>query len=412
MDKYSSPHTRLAYRLVRYACSLLFACFSFCYLYFYQPGYLAQFQYHFSHGETTYQPLVGAVLVTLPLLLLGIFLHRAVRWPLRLSAVSWFPSAFLLAAVTSVRFPELPGYGTGTPLLALLLWLAAFLTVAFLCIIHPDASGERGEFSSYFSSNLLVLCLLFFMVGSLGYSSVSGHRELRTGRLLHEGKYAQAACCCADTAALTPRFFALRAAALAYQGQLGEHLFEYPVPAGVQGLLPAASDSLFVYDALPTLYRAMRAVPRRANHLRERDFLRKALLADSLPRPLVFDYLLCSHLLHGDLRAFTQLLPLRPDTLPATLPRHYREALALYRQSGAGVALPQSHDTRPVQSSRPQGSSQAGQGCMLQADEETEADFRRYQRLRTEARAGSEAAADSLTAYDGTYWKYFFTHFQ
>lgn len=412
MDKYSSPRTRLAYRLVTHACSFLFACFSFCYLYFYQPGYLAQFQYHFSHGETTYQPLVGAVLVTLPLLLLGSFLHRALRWPLRLSAVAWFPSAFLLAAVTSVRFPELPGYGTGTPLLALLLWLAFFLAVAFLCLLHPDASGERGECTSYLSSNLLVLSLLFFMVGSLGYSSVSGHRELRVGRLLHEGKYAQAASCFTDTATLTPRFFALRAAALACQGQLGEHLFEYPIPTGVERLLPAPSDSLFVYDALPALYRRMRAVPRHADHYCERDFLGKALLADSLPRPLVLDYLLCSHLLRGDLRAFAQLLPLRPDTLPATLPRHYREALVLYRHSGATAASLASRDARPVPVSQPQGVMPVGQGCLSQTDEEAEANFRHYQRLRTEARAGRQEAADSLATYSGTYWQYFFSRLQ
>ena len=411
MTQYSSPQTRLASRLVTCVCGVLFACFSFCYLYFYQSGYLAQFQYHFSHGETTYQPLVGAVLITLFLLLVGFLCQRALRWPLRQRAVAWFPPAFLLAAVTSARLPELPGYGTGTPALPLLRVLLAFCLVLLLCLLPPDATGERAPLSAYLSSNLFILCMLFLMTGLLGYSSVPGHRELRVGQLLHEGKYAQAVDCYTDTAGLTPRFFALRAAALAHEGKLGECLFAYPVPAGVHTLMPAQSDSLFVYDALPALYSGMRAVPRRTGHFRERDFLRKALLADSLPRPLALEYLLCSHLLHGDLRAFAQLLPLRHDTLPATLPRHYREALVLCRHFVTGAGQAGARHSHQAGAAWLHGSPEAAQAFSWPQDKEMETRYRRYRQLRMEASHGDLEAADSLSAYDGTYWQYYASHY-
>ena len=155
MVKYSSPHTRQIASLVPFVCSLVFAC---------------------SHGETTYQPLIGASLITLLLVLLGLFVHRIIRWPLRFAALAWFPSAFLLTAITSVRLPELPDYSSGTPWVAMAVALVVFVLCTILCCMHPDATGERSAFSSYLSSNLLVLSLLLFMTGVLGYSSEVGHR--------------------------------------------------------------------------------------------------------------------------------------------------------------------------------------------------------------------------------------------
>ena len=71
MVRYNSPHTRQVAKMMPYVCGIIFACFAFFYLYFYQADYLAQFQYHFSHGETSYNSFVGAVLIILPLLFLG-----------------------------------------------------------------------------------------------------------------------------------------------------------------------------------------------------------------------------------------------------------------------------------------------------------------------------------------------------
>ncbi len=412
MVKYSSPHTQFASRLMPCVCSVVFACFSFCYLFLYQPGYLAQLQYHCSHGETTYQPLVGAVLITLPLLALGLFFHRAVRWPLHLCAISWAPSAWLLSWVTCVRFPELPDSGSGTPVVGLVLFLAVSLLAAVLIRLHPDATSERGTLSGYLSSNLLVLSLLFFVTGVLGYSAVSGHHELRMGRLLHEGKYDQAVLCTADTAGVTYRLYALRAAALAGEGKLGECLFEYPIPHGARTLMPQQSDSLFVYDALPGLYRGMRAVPRCADNFHEQVFLRNALDIDSLPRPLVLDYLLCSCLLRGELQSFSRLLTSHADSLTTSLPKHYREALVLSQNLQRSEEHVTASASVATSSSHPIPSSHATHPHPAYFDEDMEASYERFLRLRVAARLGNEEASDSLACYAGTYWMYYASRFQ
>ena len=121
------------------------------------------------HGRAPIRLLVcrGKLL----LVLLGLFVHRIIRWPLRFAALAWFPSAFLLTAITSVRLPELPDYSSGTPWVAMAVALVVFVLCTILCCMHPDATGERSAFSSYLSSNLLVLSLLLFMTGVLGYSS-------------------------------------------------------------------------------------------------------------------------------------------------------------------------------------------------------------------------------------------------
>ncbi|MGN1257071.1 MAG: DUF6057 family protein [Bacteroidaceae bacterium] len=382
-----------------YICGIVFACFSFCYLYFFHAGYLAQFQYHFSHGETSYDPFVGAVLIILPLLFLGFFCHRLVRWPLRLHALSWFPSAFLLTAVSSFRFPELQDYGGGTPWLCLVLLLGFFVFIACLCLMHPDASGERGTFSSYLSSNLFVLMFLFFMTGALGYSSGPAHHELRVGRLLHEGKYDEAVDCCPSAEASTYRLYALRTAALAIDGQLGERFFTYPIPRNVLTLLPQQSDSLFVFNALPILYRSMHAVPSMPRTFNERKFLEGTLALDSLPRPLVLDYLLCSYLLHGELHSFSQVLSQCSDSLSTSLPRHYREALVLFSQ----LAL---------DSSKPVTISSSSKPVLTYEDEEMRESLLRFSRLRHAAQQGDVHAADSMSEYAHTYWMYYATHFR
>ncbi|MGN0233377.1 MAG: DUF6057 family protein [Bacteroidaceae bacterium] len=399
MVRYNSPHTRQVAQLMPYMCGIVFACFSFFYLYFYQADYLAQFQFHFSHGETTYESLVGAVLIILPLLVLVFFCHKVLCWPLRLCALSWFPSSFLLTTVTSFRFPELPDYDGGTPWFCLVSLFVLFVIVACLCLMHPDATGERGTFSSYLSSNLFVLLLLFFMTGALGYDSGPGHRELRVGHLLHDGRYEEAIDCCPATAASTYRLYALRTAALAIEGQLGEQFFGYPVPEGMQTLLPRQSDSLFVYDALPVLYRAMRSVPQSSDAFCERRFLENTLALDSLPRPLALDYLLCSCLLSGELHSFSQLLAQHSDSLSTSLPKHYREALTLFRH----LSPHRVRSVVPSSSSKP---------VFVYEDEVMEESLLRFLRLHQASMQGDRQALDSLSVYAQTYWMYYMSRFR
>ena len=48
-------------------CAVLFVLFTFCYLYFYQADVIAAAQHVFSGGQTRYDRLIGAVLITVGL---------------------------------------------------------------------------------------------------------------------------------------------------------------------------------------------------------------------------------------------------------------------------------------------------------------------------------------------------------
>ena len=385
--------------MMPYVCGIIFACFAFFYLYFYQADYLAQFQYHFSHGETSYNSFVGAVLIILPLLVLGLFCHGMFRWPLRFCALSWFPSAFLLTFITCLRFPELPDYSVGTPWISLISLFVLFIIVACLCLMHPDATSERSTFSSYLSSNFLVLIILFFMTGALGYDSGPGHRELRVGLFLQRGAYDEAVTLSSPEQGGSYRLYALRTAALALDGQLGERLFEYPIPEASQTLLPQQSDTLFVFSALPILYKQMRAVPLFTKSFSERKFLQNALALDSVPRPLVLDYLLCSYLLCGELQSFSEVLLQHTDSLTSSLPKHYREALIL-----------QSH--LALSSAKPVTVSPSSSSSSPYEDSEMHASLLRFDRLHQAAQQGDMQALDSLLDYTHTYWMYYVSRFQ
>ncbi len=369
---------------VSWSCGILFSCFAFCYLYFYQPEYLAQLQYHFSHGRTSYQALLGAILLTLPLSALGALVSRLFRWPLHLMAFSWFPSAFLLTALTSVRMAELPGYESCMPFALLAFSVALFGVLFSLCQTHPDASGERVSFPSCLSSNLFILCSLFLMIGALGYSSTSGHRELRAGRLFYEHRYAEVLRADADTLCVSHRLFALRVASLALTDSLGYRLFSYHIPAQTNTLLPDQSDSLFVYDALPVLYRRMRAVPLTPSSFSERVFLRSVCRADSSEvRSIAWDYLLCTYLIRGELDAFRAELVSCGDSLGPGLPTHYREALAMCASPSA-----------------------------LSEDSLMRSSYHHFLSLRRRVRGGDHALSDSLRAYAHTYWAYYHARFR
>ena len=57
---------------VKAISAVLFLVFVFCYLYFYQADILAVSQHVLSGGKTSYEPTIGAALITLVLYLLQI----------------------------------------------------------------------------------------------------------------------------------------------------------------------------------------------------------------------------------------------------------------------------------------------------------------------------------------------------
>ena len=97
---FNRPKRQQPTGVLRYSCGILFALFTFCYLYFLEGEVLAEAQYVFSKGVTTYSILIGAGIITLVLALLQKLVAFVSRLPEKLHALSYIPSALALAILT------------------------------------------------------------------------------------------------------------------------------------------------------------------------------------------------------------------------------------------------------------------------------------------------------------------------
>ena len=176
--------------------------------------------------------------------------------------------------------------------------------------------------------------------------------------------------------------------------------------------MPAQSDSEFVYNALPVLYQGMQAVPRSSEKFSEQHFLAQVVALDSIARPLALDYLLCSHLLCGELHSFAQVLVQHTDSLSTSLPKHYREALVLIRNLW-GMGSQRTSSPKPISTSTAGKAVKSVEHTLFPySDSLMQRSFDRFCRLYDASLEGNQAAIDSLADYSHTYWAYYASRFQ
>ena len=123
----------------------------------------------------------------------------------------------------------------------------------------------------------------------------------------------------------------IRMYALARKDSLGDCLFRYPISGNSEQILPTDSLSRVVMYPVDSIYKFLGARP--ARKMSPVLFLEILQRRDSVPHKAVTDYLLCSYLIDRNLDRFAS--DIRKyydvnDSLPNSLPRHYREALTLY----------------------------------------------------------------------------------
>ena len=78
-------------------CAIAFIIFVFCYLYFLQADLLALSQFAWSDGQTHYDRLVGAVLLTVVFFLVHLAVSSITDFPKRVRSLTYFPSSFCSA---------------------------------------------------------------------------------------------------------------------------------------------------------------------------------------------------------------------------------------------------------------------------------------------------------------------------
>lgn len=320
-----------AARILTVACGLLFSIFSFVYLFVFQKDVLGALHYSLSQGKTHYSPLIGAIIITVVLLIFrwGINGLLGLKGPVR--ALSYFPSCLLMGVLTDVNCSIFHGGSIGDKWL----WLLPLLLLIYVGVTYTLRRvfrfwlNQEGSILGVINSNLTILILLCLMTVSIGNSNVNFHHELAVERAIRNRNYATARMVGGKSLETTRTLTVLRAYTMSREGTMGEHLFEYPQYYGAEGLLfePHSQETLRLNA--DSLYAYLGAKPHTAE--KPLDYLTR-ICHDEVGKHTALDYYLSALLLEKKLDKFASAV----DTYcfeQDTLPRYYREAVTLYKQA-------------------------------------------------------------------------------
>lgn len=298
---------------VRFMCAVAFLTFSFLYLYNYQADLLAMAQHVLSGGKTSYNALVGALLITITLYVLQLAVAAVLKLHSLWHALTYFPSLLLLAVITDIS----PDIDKGFSFRMWLWALPLLLVLWFSGVILAKAvrkKGHSGMSDGFFSqttwTNLFAMALMFFLVGCIGNSDEVFHYRMKCERYISKGEYEKALGVGRASLAADSSLTMLRIYALAACNKLPEKLFEYPIVGGAEAMKPNGTTvRMLLHDDV---------------------LLRKV-------RHASYDYLLCGYLLDRDLDSFAKEVTRKYNM--SNMPKHYREALVLYKHLRANPVV-------------------------------------------------------------------------
>ena len=223
--KYDTP--------IRIICAVLFAIFSFLYIYMLQGELLALVQDHLAQGQTSNNTFVTALLVTLLLIALQFLLNRVGQLHGKFEALSYLPSCVLLALITKVD--NTYTYSWRQWVVALVFVAVIYLLCVWLC--KNTFESRDTKFLRQLTPNLGVLTLLFLFTGWYGNNVPAEQMELAAWKHTHAERYDKVLEVGKRSDDCNVELTALRNLALAKTGQLGTKLFAYPQPYGSAGLM-------------------------------------------------------------------------------------------------------------------------------------------------------------------------------
>ncbi len=320
---------REAEPIVNLVCSVVFCLFTFCYLLFFQNDMLAYAQHYLSGGTTVYNSLVGAVIITLLLMLFSLLSAKVLlRNFFVLPALYHLPSALLLAAMTDINIVE-----AGTSVFGWS-WVVALVIFCIALLLNQGVSGmaflaeprnTQGILRGLWINLVVIVSLLLLAVFS-GNTNEYDHVRLRAERMIRSKKYASAVELINKSDVNSPQLTMIKAFALAKQGALGDDFFERPVVRGAENLLPSVSNQLVMTDSY-AIYQALGGVP--AADVNSREYL-KLMKKRGMIKPAGKEYLYTSFLLDRDIDGFVNNFKDDYDST-TVVKKHYREALTLYR---------------------------------------------------------------------------------
>ncbi len=364
-------------------CAILFCAFSFVFLYCYQDDLLTVTQAVLSHGQTHYDRLIGATLITVVLMLLHVGVMRLWHNFSLLPGLSFFPSALCLGLLTSMRLDG--GVYTFYPATV---WFVALLVV-YIVIVAVLRQMDIAVLS--IARHMTMAGKWLVNIGLMAMSLITVMCLCNNDKIWHARAYAEQCLIDGDTdGALAvldqvqepdSNLLMLRAYALSQKGELGECLFKRNVTGGSSVLLPTDSiGPAFIMYPERDLYRRMGGMfSRPMSPMVYLEKLRKYGRAKSPAG----DYLLCGYLLDKNLDAFVDNIGKYYTVNDSTpLPRHYREALLLYTHRHSAPRLVYKNNIM-------------------------EADFQDYQKLEGDIQNALERQVKLRDTFGNTYWYYY-----
>ena len=316
--------------IMRILCAVLFLSFTFVYLYFYQADILAVTQHVLSGGTTHYNRTIGSILITIVLWLVQLGVFSCTQLRRRAHAITYAPSLLLLAILTDVS-PHIDRESY----LGNWLWLFPLLMLCYgivLWIIRQLESIERplnsmGVFSCIVWINLAQMVILIIIVCNIGSSDKTFHYRMRIESDIISNNFRHATTVGIHASDTDSSLTMLRIWTLSEQGQLGERLFEYPLIGSSDAMLPNGTTVKLMMASEGKLYKHLGVVFR--EKMTPKQYL-QMLYEKHFATKAAHDWLLCAYLLDGDIDRFAQNIK-RFYNIDGTLPKHYREALILYR---------------------------------------------------------------------------------
>lgn len=225
---------------LRLIFSVIFFVYSFVFLYFIQGDLLAEAQYVYSNGLTTYSILFGAIILTVVLLIVSRVMNILFHYPSELYVLSYLPSFLLLSVITSVNIDAFRDFTFGEWIWVFPLVLVVYF-ILILLIIPKLEHFKRKSSNNYFTKliwkNSLIFLLLSLLTASVSNTNNVIYYELKAERLILNGKYDDVLEVGAKSLETSRRLTELRMYALAKTGRLCDDLFDYPQYYGVDGLL-------------------------------------------------------------------------------------------------------------------------------------------------------------------------------
>lgn len=368
---------------VRVICAVLFLIFTFLYLFEYQADILSVTQHVLSKGQTHYNQVVGAILITLVLWLVQGVAYAITKLNGLFHAITFFPSLLLLGILTDVT-PDivhesyLGHWLWGFPLLMLIFAVGVWLCRQYE-MIH--AQDHNTNIVHTLWANVLILVVLMLMTCGIGCTDKTFHYRMKLENALlthHPGMV--------TTVGITEHktdssLTFLRIWCLSKTRELGESLFEYPLTGGSEAMLPNGSSVRLMMIPEQDLYKDLGVVF--TKKMSPTDYL-TTLHRIGRATPLAHDWLLCAYLLDGDLDRFVEALP-KYYEISDKLPKHYKEALILYTHLKSHPHL-------------------------VYHDEVMDANFEDYQELRRKASNPQLRYSVARDNYGKSYWFYYHYH--